>query len=114
MPHGNVGQGNMPDTGPALYVMAPGMVDQYAPHHLGRNCEKMGAILPLHALVVNQTHVGFIHQGSGLERVAWALALHVVVSQSAEFFINDRCQAVESASVSTTPGAEKLAYFVCI
>src|SRR6266404_6758298 len=63
---GNVVQGNMLDTGSALYVMAPGMVDQYAPHHLGRNCEEMGPILPLHALVVHKTHVGFIYQRRGL------------------------------------------------
>jgi len=90
------------------------MVDQYAPHHLGRNCEEMGAILPLHALVVNQTHVGFIYQGSGLERVAWALALHEVVSQATKLFINDRGQAIERALVSFTPGAEEPAYVVCI
>ena len=57
-------------TAPAFYVMAPGMVDQYAPHHLGRNREEVGAILPLHALVVHQAHVGFIYQGGSLERVA--------------------------------------------
>ena len=90
------------------------MIHQYAPHHLGRNREEMGAILPLHALVVHQAHVGFIYQGGGLERVAWALALHVVVSQAAKFFINDRGQTVERALVSIAPGAEELAYVVCI
>jgi hypothetical protein len=37
------------------------MVDKYAPHHLRCDCEEMGTILPLHALVVHQTHVGFIY-----------------------------------------------------
>jgi hypothetical protein len=101
-------------TGPALYVVATGMVNQYAPHHLGRNCEEMGPILPLHALVVHQAHVGFVYQGGGLERVPWALALHVVVSQAAKLFINDWGKALERCLVAIAPGAEQPAYVVCI
>ena len=110
----DVVQVDMLDTAPSLYILAASMVYQYSPHHLGRNCEEMGAILPLHALVVHQTHVGFIYQGSGLKRVAWALALHVVVSQAAKLFINDRRQAVERVLVSIAPGAEEPTYVVFI
>src|SRR5947208_1163161 len=101
-------------TRPALYVMAPGMVDQDAPHHLGRNREEMGAILPLHAPIIHQSHVGLIHQGSRLERVAWVLALHVAVSQAAEFVINNRREPLERALVSIAPGAKERAYFLRI
>ena len=101
-------------TGSALDVVATSMIDQYAPHHLGRNREEMGAILPLHALVVHQAHVGFVHQGGRLERVAAALALHIAVSQAAEFVIHDGGQAVERALVSIAPGAQKRAYVLCI
>ena len=72
---GDIVEGDVLHTRPALYVMAAGMIDQYAPHHLRRNREEMRPILPFHALVVHQTHIGFIHQGSRLERVAGALAL---------------------------------------
>src|ERR1035437_4545863 len=88
---GDIVEGDMPDAAPALYVMATGTVDQYAPHHLCRNREEMGPILPFHALVVHQTHIGFIHQGSGLQRVPWALAVHIAVSQVAKLFINNGC-----------------------
>src|ERR1022692_4497621 len=41
---GDIVEGDMPDAAPALYVMATGTVDQYAPHHLCRNREEMGPI----------------------------------------------------------------------
>ncbi len=85
-------------TSPALYVVATGMIYQDAPHHLGGNGEEMCAILPLHALVVHQTDVGFIYEGSRLERVAGALTLHVVVGQAAKLPIEDRRQALEARS----------------
>src|SRR5437763_4692816 len=98
----------------AVYMVASRVIDEYAPHDLGCNREEMGPILPLHALIVHQTHVGFVHQVSRLQRVAWALALYIAVSQAAELFINDGRQAVERALVSIGPGAKELAYFGCI
>ena len=94
---GNVIEGDVRHSGPALYVMTACMVDQDAPHHLGRHREEMGAILPFHALVVHQPHVGFIHQGGGLQGVPRAFALHVVVSQAAKLVINDRGQALNAS-----------------
>ena len=73
----------------AFQVMAPGMVDQNAPHHLGRNGEKMGTILPLHVLVIHQAHVGFVDQSGGLQAIAGAFASHVAARQAVEFVIND-------------------------
>ena len=86
------------------------MLNQNAPHQLGRNREKVRAILPLHALVIHQAHVGFIDQGRGLQAVAGALALHVVACQAVEFLIDDGGQPFERALVSVAPGAEQLAY----
>ena len=74
----------------------------------------MGSILPLHALVIHQTQVGFVHQGAGLERMARALALHIIVRQAAELLINDGRQVVECVLVSIAPRAEQPAYLVCV
>src|SRR5437899_3970606 len=76
----------------------------------GACCEKVGAILPLPALMIQQTHGGLVDQGGCLEAVALALALHEVVSQAAKLFIND----VERTLVSVAPGTEQLAYVVRI
>src|SRR5215470_7554922 len=101
-------------TGAALDVAGASMIHQYAPHDLSRNCEEVGAILPLHPLVMHQAHIRFVYQGGRLEGVAGPLALHVVVSQAAELFINDRSQTIQRALISRAPGAKELAYLVWI
>src|SRR5215471_4167820 len=90
-------------TGSTFYIVAAGVIDENTPHHLGRNGKKMGSILPLHALVIHQTQVGFVHQGAGLERMARALALHIIVRQATELLINDGRQVVECVLVSIAP-----------
>ena len=97
----------------ALDVMSTSMIDQDAPHHLGRNSEEMGTILPAHAVVSHQAQVGLVHEGGRLERVAAALTLHIAVSQAAEFFVHDGGQAVERALVSIAPGSQTRADVLC-
>jgi hypothetical protein len=99
--------------GSALYILAAGAIDQDAPHHPGRNCEEMGAVLPLHASEIHQTHVGFIYQGGCLQTVAGALTFHIVVGQATEFVVNSRGQPLKSALVSLAPGTEERADIVC-
>ena len=95
---------------PTLQVMAPRMFNQNAPHQLGRNREKVGAILPLHALVIHQAHVGLIDQSRRLQAVTGALAFHVAPREAMEFVIDDGRQPVERGSVSVTPGSEQPAH----
>jgi hypothetical protein len=89
--------------------MTPRMINQNAPHQLSRNSEEMGTILPLHALVINQTHVGLIDQRRRLKAVAGTLASHVVTGEPSKFVINNGGQPVECASVSVTPCAKQSA-----
>src|SRR5437867_6188264 len=105
-------QGDVLHATSAFHVVAPRVLYQNAPHQLGRNREEMGAILPLHALVIHQAHVGFIDQGRGLEAVAGALAFHVALPQTVELVINDGGQPVECASIPVSPGSEQLAHLV--
>ena len=71
--------------------------------------QEMGAILPLHALVIDQPHVGFVDQRRRLQAVAGALAPHVVVRQATEFVVDDRRQEGERTLISVAPRAEKRA-----
>ena len=107
-------QSDMRHTRPALYVMAARMINQNAPHHLGRHRKEVCAILPLHALILHQSHVGVIDQSSRLEGVAGALAFHIAMSQAAEFIINDGGQPLQRALVSIAPGTKQRAYVFCI
>ena len=72
----------------------------------------MGPVLPLHPVVVHQSHIGFIDQRGRLEAVAVALASHVPVRQAMELRIDDRRQLVEGELVSVAPGTEELADIV--
>jgi hypothetical protein len=90
----------------------PRMIYQNAPHQLGRNGEKMGAILPLHSIVIHQAHPGFIDNGRCLEAVAGPLASQVATRQPVELVINNRGQPIECALISIAPGAEEPAYIL--
>ena len=85
------------------------MLHQNAPHHLGRDREKVSAILPLHALIIHQPRVGFIHQRRGLQAMTGALRAHIAARQAAKLLIHDGSQFFERAPVSFTPGAEQRA-----
>ena len=84
--------------------------NQNAPHQLGRYREKVGAVLTLHAFMIHQAHVGFIHQRRRLEAVAGALVLHVTARQTAELVINDGRQFFQSALFAAAPGTEDRAH----
>src|SRR3954451_13149967 len=70
----------------------------------------MRPALPLHALVVHQSHVGLIHQSRGLETMASTLTSHVAPREAPQFVVDDGRQPVECAPVSIAPCAEKLAH----
>src|ERR1700676_5012878 len=67
----------------------------------------MSAILPLHALIINQAHVGLIYQGRRLQAVTRALAPHVAACQAVELVINDGSQPFQRRLVAVAPGAKK-------
>src|ERR1700722_3716291 len=97
-------------TAPAFQIMPPRVFHQNAPHHLGRDREEMGAILPFHALIIRQAQVGFIYQSRGLQTVTGALPPHVAARQPVELCINDGGQLFERALVSAAPSTEQPAY----
>src|SRR5580698_1315121 len=70
----------------------------------------MGAVLPLHALIIHQSHVGFVCQRRGLEAVSRALTFHMAASQAAKLVINDRGQFFQRALVTVSPGTEERTY----
>ena len=78
---------------------------QNASHQLGRDSEEMGAILPLHALVIHQAHVSFIDQSCRLQTVTGALAFQIAICQAVKFLIHDGCQASQGVCVAIAPGA---------
>ena len=94
---------------PRFSIVAPRVVDQDAAHRLGRHGEEVGAVLPVHALVIDQPHVGFVDQRRRLQAVAGALAVSCTARQAAELVVHDRGQLGERALVPVAPRTEKRA-----
>ena len=93
----------------AFGIVATRVVDEDAAHRLRRHGEEMGAVLPVHALVIDQPQVGFVDQRRRLQAVAGALAPHVVVRQTTELVVDDRHQEGERTLIPVAPRPEKRA-----
>jgi hypothetical protein len=90
-----------------LRIAPPRVVDEDAAHGLRRCRHEMSPVLPLHAFVVDQPHVGFIDQRSRLQAVASLLAFQVVVRQTVELVVHNRGQPSERALVAVGPRTEQ-------
>ena len=99
----------MDGTGTALCVeMAASIVDQNAPHHLCSDREKVRAVIPLNISLIDETDKCFVDQRRGLQRMAPALAVHIVMGQTMQLAVNQRRQMVESCLVSGAPIQKQL------
>ena len=81
----------------AFGIVAARVVDEDAAHRLSGDGEKMGAVLPVHALVIGQAHIGVVDQGPGLQAVAGSLGINVVVCEAPQLGGHDRRQLSERA-----------------
>src|SRR5205085_9975811 len=84
------------------------VVNQYAAHQLRGDCEEMGAVLPVCALLVNKFQISFVYKRRRLQRMIGALPAKIVVSQTPQFLINKRHQFVQRLAVSLAPSFKKL------
>jgi hypothetical protein len=96
----------------AFVVTAARVVHQNPSHELRRYRKEVGAILPAHSLVIDQSQIGFVDQGGGLQAVVGAFPFQVMPCQAAEFVINDRGELIERGLVPGTPGLEQSADLV--
>ena len=99
----------MLDVGSAFHVPAARMVDENAAHRLGRHGKEVGAVLPVHALVVDEPHVGFVDERRRLQAVAGALTSQAAPGETAKLVVDDRRQLGERALVPVAPRTEKRA-----
>lgn len=81
---------------------AAGEIRQNLAHQVGGHSEEMAAALERGSALVNQSDVGFVDQGGGLQGMIAALAAHVGGRQSAKFGIDDGGQGVQGRAVSQT------------
>src|SRR5262249_45782091 len=88
-----------------------GVINQDAPHHLGRHSEEMRAVLPTRVLPVNQPQVGFLYEGSGLQNVIRAFLRHVTLGQSSQLGLYYWDELGKGFSISLAPGYQQFRDF---
>src|SRR2546430_10091258 len=92
--------------------MRPREIHQNPPHQLGRDAEKVRAVLPTHILPVNQPDVSLIDQCGCLQSVTGTLAAHVVMGEAVQLVIDKRRPSCQWRLVSLTPRPPKLRGFL--
>ena len=70
----------------------------------------MCAILPIHARLVNQSQIGFVHQRGGAQCVVRALGAQLTVGNRAQLLVDQRDQAIERFRTSTPGIPEQIGY----
>ena len=70
--------------------MSARVIDENAPHQLGRDAEKLCPVSPARAVLAHELQVGLIYQGSRLERVFTAFPSKVGPSQAMQFVVDER------------------------
>lgn len=87
-------------TGAPLFAFArPSMIDQNAPHGLGRNGKEVAPILGLQTLALRQSHVRLMDQRRCPERVAGVLRAQLRPRKGTKLFVNQGEQAVQRLGV---------------
>src|SRR5262249_24390959 len=60
-----------------LILVLSGVVNEYVPHYLSRDGEKVCPILPLDVLLIDQAQIRFIDESRGLKSMAQSLPSHI-------------------------------------
>jgi len=84
-----------------------GRVDEDAAHEPGRQREEMDAIVPVDPVRIEQADVDLVNECGALERGARALAAHASASMCAQFVVDERCELLQRALISGTPGLQQ-------
>ena len=69
-------------------VFAPGVVNEDAPHRLGRRSEEMGGVSEFRVLLADQPQSGLVDQRGGLKGLAGGFVRHPGSRQLAQLFIH--------------------------
>src|SRR5581483_6933730 len=104
-------QRNLAEISSALETPAGAqVVDQNAAHTSRREREKMLPVLPGDPLLLEQTQVGFMNQGSRLKGGITSTAHVKAAGDSPKPRIDQRDQVVESFRIALAPASQQICY----
>jgi hypothetical protein len=73
-------------------------------HDSRRHGKQVVPVLPVNRLGISEAHICLVNERRGLERMAAALATHVVMRETSQFVVDERRQPLERGFVPATPG----------
>jgi len=79
------------------------MVNHDAPHQLRGRRDKVAPALPDRLRIIDQSQVGFVENGGGLQSVARAFPAHVMMGAPVQFGLHQWEQLLQRAVVSVAP-----------
>jgi hypothetical protein len=63
----------------------------------------VGAVLPTNILPIDQSEIGLVYEGSGLQSVTIILVLDVLVSKPAQFLVDEWRQLLNRRAIPLAP-----------
>jgi hypothetical protein len=82
-----------------LGALPPGIIDQDESHGSRRYREKMDAVLPVNAALVDQLEIGFVDERRGVERFSGSLVDAAMMGETMKFLINHREKLVHNVAL---------------
>ena len=79
------------------------MIHQHMSHRLGCDSEEVSAILPMPGCITREPQIGFVDQGSSLERMARILLAHIPLGHLVQLRVNHRHQLFERGMIPIAP-----------
>jgi hypothetical protein len=79
------------------------VIYQDAPHHLGRDPKELSAVLPIRAVLIDQTQVRLVKERRRLERMARAFASKVGGRPPAQLLIHEGHELVTRGHLARAP-----------
>src|SRR5438128_3531374 len=85
------------------------MINQDIANQMGGQSEELRAMLPVDALLLDQSQIDFVDNDRRLQRDIRRLAAQVAFGESAKLIINQRHQLIARQIITITPFQEKFA-----
>src|SRR2546425_848631 len=92
--------------------MSARMIDKNAAHDVRRNPKEVCAVLPCDAVLVHQSKIRLVDQGSGLQGVVWTFAAQVARRHSVKFVVDGGKKLVQNAFVPLSPLCQQSGHVV--
>jgi hypothetical protein len=79
------------------------VIDQDTPHQIGGNGKEVSPVLPVYIPRINEPQKGLVDQGRRLQGMTAALPAQIAGRLSAQFFVDEWRELIQSPFVAITP-----------